>query len=251
MPPDGALAVGVDGCRIGWIAAFAFGSGTQTSRTGLGLFETAADVVRWREGQAGRPVVAIDVPIGLPDRVGDRGCDREARRLLGRRQTCVFQPPDRELFDLVGGTYEDARARIADRRLAEPEARGLTQQCFNILSKIAEVDRLVRADPHREQWLIEVHPEVSFQELAGRDLPHKKSKAGKDARLRRLAREFPDLEDNLGTRAWRRRDVGIDDRLDAYVALWSALRFRRGPAHHRILGDAERDTEGVLMRMVA
>ena len=244
------LAVGVDGCRIGWIAAFAFGSGNRATRTGLCLFETAPDIVRWRDRQADPPVVAIDVPIGLPDRIGDRPCDQAARRLLGRRQSCVFQPPDRGLLQLAGKAYEEVRIRIDQRRRAEPEARGLPRQGFGILPKIAEVDSLMRADPRREEWLVEVHPEVSFRVLAGRDLPPKRSRAGRDARRKRLADQFHDLDDRLETTAWRRRDVGIDDRLDAYAALWSALRFRRGPGHHLVLGDGERDRAGIAMRII-
>jgi predicted RNase H-like nuclease len=243
-----ALAVGVDGCRIGWIAAFAFGRGNRVTRTGLCLFETAADIVRWRDRQAEPPVVAIDVPIGLPDRISDRPCDRAARRLLGRRQSCVFQPPDRGLLELAQKTYEEVQLRINERRRAEPDARGLTRQGFGILPKIAEVDSIMRADPGREAWLIEVHPEVSFRELGRRDLPPKRSRAGKEARRRLLANRFPDLDDHLESTAWRRRDVGIDDRLDAYAALWSALRFRRG--HHCVLGESERDRAGIAMRII-
>jgi predicted RNase H-like nuclease len=244
------FAVGVDGCRIGWIAAFAFGSGDPATRTGLCLFQTAADIVRWRDRQAEPPVVAIDVPIGLPDRIGDRPCDTAARRLLGRRQSCVFQPPDRGLLALTQKTYEEVRISIDERRRTEPNARGLTRQGFGILPKIAEVDSLMRADPRREEWLVEVHPEVSFRELAGRDLPPKRSSAGREARQKQLADQFHDLDEHRETTAWRRRDVGIDDRLDAYVALWSALRFRRGPGHHLVLGDGERDAAGIPMRVI-
>jgi predicted RNase H-like nuclease len=245
-----ALAVGVDGCRIGWVAAFAFGSGNRVTRTGLCLFETAADIVPWRDRQADPPVVAIDVPIGLPDRTGDRPCDRAARRLLGRRQSCVFQPPDRGLLDLAQKTYDEVWVRIDERRRAELAARGLTRQGFGILPKIAEIDSLMRADPRREEWLVEVHPEVSFRELGRRDLPPKRSRAGKDGRRKQLADRFHDLDDHLETTAWRWRDVGIDDRLDAYVALWSALRFRRGPGHHLVLGEGERDCAGIAMRII-
>jgi predicted RNase H-like nuclease len=245
-----ALAVGVDGCRIGWIAAFAFGRGNRVTRTGLCLFEAAADIVRWRDRQADPPVVAIDVPIGLPDRIGDRPCDRAARRLLGRRQSCVFQAPDRALLDLAQKTYEAVRLRIDERRGEAPDARGLTRQGFGILPKIAEVDSVIRGEARREEWLVEVHPEVSFRALGHRDLPPKRSRAGRDARRKRLADHFPDLDDHLETTAWRRRDVGVDDRLDAYVALWSALRFRRGPEHHLVLGEGERDRKGLLMRII-
>lgn len=38
--------------------------------------------------------------------------------------------------------------------------------------------------------------------------------------------------------------------LDAYAALWSALRYGEGPDNYIQLGTGERDDRGVRMRMV-
>ena len=99
--------------------------------------------------------------------------------------------------------------------------------------------------------MVEVHHEVSFRELAGgSSLPRQKSSTGKQARLGVLRTSFPDIEERLRTAPWKRRDVGHDDILDAYTVLWSALRFSRGEGHYIQLGHGERDSRGVLMRMV-
>lgn len=88
------LAAGVDGCPAGWIAAVARGEAGCVEATELRLFATVEDLIAWRESQSERDraasprpgaPVTIDIPIGLPAVAGPRVCDREARRLLGRR----------------------------------------------------------------------------------------------------------------------------------------------------------------------
>jgi predicted RNase H-like nuclease len=239
------IAVGVDGCRGGWVAALSFEAPGRKPRTELKRFYAAADLVAWRDAHPDRPVVAIDVPIGLPTRVGYRACDNEARELLGKRWPCVFQAPDRGLFT---STYPQVQAEIARRRKVEPDVRGLSMQGHAIMDKIEALDELMREDPRREKWLIEVHPEVSFRCLAERDMPPKRWSTGRQARLAALEPEFPDVPQRYEEKLWLRREVGRDDILDAYAGLWSARRFARDA--HKELGGGERDDERILMRMV-
>ena len=91
---------GLDGCRAGWIAAIGLGDCDRLTAAQLKLFANIDELVAWRDREAINANVCIDVPIGLPDIAGLRRCDREARKQLGRRWMCVFEPPDRELFDL-------------------------------------------------------------------------------------------------------------------------------------------------------
>lgn len=239
-------AVGLDGCRAGWIAAVAIGDPGSIA-TRLQLFEDIDQLVRWHDVSGTQANVAIDVPIGLPAAVSARPCDQEARRRLGKRWMCVFAPPDRELFNL---DFEAARQLVYKRRAAAPGETFhlLSQQSVQITPKIAEVDRALRDHPERQEWLIEIHPEVSFRELAGDDLPPKKKAAGRARRLRLLREAFPDIDQRLDTARWLRREVAHDDMLDAYAALWSALRFSRGPDHRLVLGDGQRDAHGLPMQ---
>ncbi|HWL31122.1 MAG TPA: DUF429 domain-containing protein, partial [Xanthobacteraceae bacterium] len=55
---------GVDGCTGGWIAAFVRASGDEVR---LRIVQRFADVLEAPEGPA---VVAVDMPIGLPERTG-------------------------------------------------------------------------------------------------------------------------------------------------------------------------------------
>jgi predicted RNase H-like nuclease len=249
------VAAGIDGCRAGWVAAIARGDTT----TELRRFADLDAVVRWRERDAGAAVVGVDVPMGLPERAGPRPCDRDARRELGPRWMCVFAPPDRELLGL---DFAAAREVVRRRRRADPagEHPVMTHQTINIAPRIAEADRVLRADPRRQEWLLEVHPELSFRALAGVALAGvalagvalepKRTSRGAARRLALVAGQFPDAPQHLAGRTWPRAEVARDDLLDAYAVLWTALRVARGPGHHRELGDGRRDAHGLRMRVV-
>lgn len=232
-------AVGVDGAPGGWAVACLLADGT----TRLRLCADLDEIAGLREAAP----VAIDMPIGLPDSVGLRACDRAARRMLGARAACVFAPPGRYLLP-AAGDYPAIRALVTQRRLAEPATRGLSAQAAGITRKIAELDRFVRAEPASEQWLFECHPELSFQLLHGEPLAPKRSALGREQRSRLVVAEFPDAAERLTAASWPRRQVESTDLLDAYAALSTARRIADGC--HRTLGDGARDAEGVPMRIV-
>jgi predicted RNase H-like nuclease len=239
------VAAGIDGCRAGWVAAIAHGDTT----TELRLFSDLDAAVRWRERDAGAAVVGVDVPLGLPPRAGPRPCDRDARGELGPRWMCVFAPPDRELLGL---DFAAAREVVHRRRRADlaGEHPVMPHQTINIAPKIAEADRVLRADPRRQEWLLEVHPELSFQALAGAPLEPKRTSTGAARRLVLAAGQFPDAPQRLDGCPWPRAQVARDDLLDAYAVLWTALRVARGAGHHYELGDGRRDAHGLRMRIV-
>lgn len=231
-------AMGLDGCRGGWVAATLVRERVE--------FETFADVgamAAWRREHAPAAIVAIDVPIGLRDDGGPRACDTEARKRLGAASGSVFSPPGRYLLEAVD--YKHVRRLVRARQLADGAIPGLSAQAAGLLKKIVEVDRFVQSTSGVDEWLVEVHPEVSFVAWNGGFLPGKKSPAGALRRLRLAREHFAGLEDGLlGLGSSR---VGLDDALDACAALWSAARHGDGGAE--ALGE-ERDSHGLLMRMV-
>ncbi len=255
-------AIGVDGCRAGWIAALAHKDEADGRlRTELRLVRRQdggfASLIGECEGMTRRPIIAVDVPIGLPMRAGLRVCDRQARTKLGRRWMCVFPAPDRELFGL---SFEAAREVVLARRAygTVKEHPIMTKQTIAILPKIEEVDDVMRTDLSRQDWIVEVHPEVCFVTLANqlRDpvmataLPRKRRTAGRLARMALLHRVFPDVAERAAAAPWPRLGVGRDDILDAYAALWTARRYASDPGSvARFGGDG--DDYGLLQRMVA
>ncbi len=150
--------VGVDGCRAGWIAAFVRGDSRETRVRVVPRF---ADVLTAPEDPA---VVAVDIPIGLPQRLGPggRGPEAAVRPLLGGRQSSVFSVPSRRA--VWAPDYRQA-CRIA-LQTSEP-ARKVSRQLFAIAPKICEVDALLRSDASLGKRVYETHPEVAFWRLNG------------------------------------------------------------------------------------
>jgi predicted RNase H-like nuclease len=88
--------IGVDGCRSGWVVA----------RAPAGLSAVEFELVECIESVfGGDSIIAIDIPIGLPQ-VGPRACDIAARKLLGPGQgSRVFPAPCRAT--LGGRSYAE------------------------------------------------------------------------------------------------------------------------------------------------
>ena len=207
---------GVDGCRAGWFVAF-----RDNARTGCFVAESASELA---ERLDGFDAVGIDIPIGLPER-GNRECETLARRALSpRRTSSVFSAPIRPVLDI-----DDYRKACELRfRL---EGKRMSKQSFFIMPKIADVDRLIRAQPRFGRRLHEVHPEVSFAALAGEPMQYaKRTQAGFDARRRLLDRVHNSRALDRALAAYPRNAVARDDVLDAFAVLWSAARIAGGSA---------------------
>jgi predicted RNase H-like nuclease len=220
------IAVGVDGCRSGWIAAVCYQKPEGEYATSLKHFETVVELAAWRGALESKPFVTIDVPIGLPESVRFRRCDEEARTCLGPMRNSVFMPPGRYLLDAK--TYAETQRMVEERRQEEPEARGLNVFTWGILPKIREVDEFARVHPEHQDWLLEVHPEVCFLRWASRLLPGKKSAVGQIERLGLVREEFRDAESAILEDLDTTDKVDLTDVLDAYAALWTALRRLTG-----------------------
>ena len=228
--------VGVDGCPGGWVAVIA--EGQEIS----GMVVENAEELLHRASDAA--VIAIDIPIGLPD-AGPRECDRAARKLLGaRRGSSVFPAPIRPVLE--AGTYLEAcaiRQRIEEKRMSK--------QAFAILPKILEIDRLLQRSDQARRQIREVHPEVSFcfwnDGTPMRDA--KKHPAGKASRETLIDQIWPGIRPTLLER-WPRTVVGRDDLNDAFAALWTARRILTRSAI-RIPETDERDSKGLPMEMWA
>jgi predicted RNase H-like nuclease len=149
---------GIDGCPSGWIVAFAR---ADLSEVRLRLAPRFIDVPTAPEAPA---VIAIDIPIGLPERAGygGRAAENAVRPLLGARQSSVFSVPSRAA--IAAQDYREA-CRIA-LATSEPP-RKVSKQLFMLTPKIREVDAALRADATLSQRVFEVHPEVAFWRLNG------------------------------------------------------------------------------------
>jgi predicted RNase H-like nuclease len=149
---------GADGCPGGWIVAFVRPGGDEAR---LRIVPRFADLLAAPERPA---IVAVDMPIGLPERtgLGGRAAENCVRPLLGARQSSVFSVPSRTA--IYAGDYAAACAIAA--ATSDPP-RKVSKQLFNIAHKIREVDEVLRAKPDAASRVFEVHPEVAFWRLNG------------------------------------------------------------------------------------
>ncbi len=225
---------GVDGCRAGWFYV--------SIEAGALTWDVVADIDALMACLSPGSLVAIDIPIGLPD-AGARVCDRQVRHRLGRRGSSVFPAPVRAVLE--AGDYAEA-CRI--RRATEGQAMSL--QAWNIVPRVASVDRWLRQGRGRSGRLVEVHPELSFCEMAGGPMAWPKRRhEGRRERLTLLRSAFG-AEPEMAL-AWRRgRGCAADDVLDAFAALWSAQRVAEGRALC-LPEDPPRDRFGLPMRILA
>lgn len=150
---------GIDGCRDGWIAAFIRPAGNDGE---LAVFERFSDVLAARQAPA---VLAVDIPIGLPEQAGHGGRPAESavRPLLGLRRSSVFSVPSRAAIYAV-----DYRAACQTALATSDPPRKVSKQLFNIAPKIREVDAALRGDPQLIARIFEVHPELAFWQLNGK-----------------------------------------------------------------------------------
>jgi predicted RNase H-like nuclease len=211
--------LGLDGCRSGW--AGLVWDGTAVG----GVFGTTIDVaVSAALAEGPIDVIGVDMPIGLPDS-GRRRADLLARAALGPRRSSVFVTATRAA--LAGRTRGEADALNRARG-----GQGVTAQAFHLGPKIAEVDAWVR-DGAVGLRVVEVHPELSFAELAGGEplADAKRTWAGASRRRALLRAAGLDLDGvDLGPVG---REAAADDVVDAAAAAWSAMRVARGTAVSR------------------
>jgi predicted RNase H-like nuclease len=225
VPGDAPVAIGVDGCRSGWIAAL-FLEESGGHPTSLKHFATVGELATWRERLGGETLVTIDVPIGLPESTRFRRCDEVARHRLGERRSSVFMPPGRYL--LAAQDHSEARRLVEERKREAPLKKGIGAQAWGIVPKIREVDELLQAKAEYQEWLQEVHPEVCFLAWSGVVLRSKQSAAGQVERFKLVREEFPDVERAILEDLNPTEKVDLTDVLDAYAALWTALRWAAG-----------------------
>jgi predicted RNase H-like nuclease len=208
--PDKVL--GVDACRTGWVGVV-----PDPGRTAAFFARTIAELVAAADVGGEVAVVAIDMPIGLADS-GRRRADLQARQAAGARRSSVFLTPVRAALQAP----DHATAVRVNQELA---GEGISIQAFSLRSKVLEVDTWVRIQTRR---VVEVHPEVSFAEMAGTPLSGSKvTWAGVEQRRGLLAAAGIRLAGELGLAGGAAR---VDDVLDAAAAAWTARRVAAGVA---------------------
>lgn len=236
---------GVDGCPAGWVVAFVRPD-LQDAR--VRVVPRFADVPAAPEAPA---VIAIDMPIGLPERAGHggRAAENAVRPLLGARQSSVFSVPSRAAI----GAQDYREACGLALATSEPP-RKVSKQLFMLAPKIREVDAALRADAALARRVFEVHPEVAFWRLNGeRALTEPKKVKSRPYEPGLALRRRLLIGAGLPVAAIEAtppKGAGPDDLIDALACAAIARRIHDGVA--RPLPDPpERDAFGLTMAIWA
>ena len=216
----GLKIAGVDGCKAGWGMAFEEGG-----NLGMRLLPSLQELF-----QSEWDMVMIDIPIGLSED-GRRLCDLLARERLGRKRSSVFFAPTRTQLPALD--YEEVRVQ------------GVSLQTFYLLPKIREVDDLI--SPADQVWLKEAHPELAYHARSEVDLGKKKSPQGRAARQKVLNAVGSPFRLDDWDRKFLRKEVALDDMLDAAILLEVARCSALGEP--RKVGGAEWDSRGLRMEI--
>jgi predicted RNase H-like nuclease len=230
-------AVGIDGCRAGWVAAFQL-----DGQLVLALVKTLSELTPHLSRET---MVMIDMPIGLLNDASSRHCDALAReRLRPYRSSSVFGVPPRAVTRISDYSEANALSR-------ELTGKGLSKQSFYLFPKIRELDDWLMNPERQGEWW-ECHPEVAFAQLNGGIALNasKKSEAGQAERMSLLA-DLPGVDAALerASQNYKRKDLLPDDCIDSLVCLLTAERDQ----HQRIVIPAipHKDGRGLKMAIVA
>ncbi|MFL6022049.1 MAG: DUF429 domain-containing protein [Marmoricola sp.] len=218
--------LGVDACVAGWVGVLLGPDGRLTVHVASSITALVGQV---REG-ADVAVVAIDIPIGLPDN-GVRQADEQARAALPGKASSVFSTLTRSAYS--ADSYAGSREANLDATDGE---RSASAQAWALGPKILQVDAWVRGDPGAV--VIEVHPELCFARMAGSPLlAGKRTDEGVALRREALGRA------GIAAPSWYSGSgFGEDDLLDACAALWTGVRYLNGeseslPAEAEVFSD--------------
>ena len=185
------MVVGADATPAGWVCAALSGLVVEVRVLG---HDPALIAKEWPE--AG--VIGVDIPIGLPD-AGRRRADDAARGFVGARRSSVWPTPTRAVLE----------AEWSPALHVSIQAHGMRKRIFAV-------------ERSGDQRFREVHPEVTFAFLNGREpLEPKRTWAGLRQRLTLLAGaglEPPPVR------------APADDVFDAVAVAWTAARIARGEA---------------------
>jgi predicted RNase H-like nuclease len=225
---------GVVPCGRGWLVGAGRLQGTTLFAQQPQLLGSFEDVIDYRPSFE---ILALGCPVGLNEKPtpGGRGCDREARVLLGwPRSAAILSAPAR--LDIGVRTFAESREH----------GSGMSGAVIALLPRIAEVDAAMA--PYWQRTIFEVRAELSYYQLNG-DVPLRGSKytdAGQAERRLLLKDRLPGVESILDAKL---PTVGRHHLLDVAACLWTARRIA-SRAVSRLPEEGEWDESGLRMEIL-
>ena len=233
------IYVGVDSCKAGWFTIKLL----EQSNWEVNVFR---DIYSLWNNCKDASLILIDIPIGLVEKgSNERLCDKEARQWLGhKRGSSVFPVPCRDAVYADATEASDINNKLTTRKLSK--------QVLGIIPKIRQVDQLLTSNNVAKLRIREIHPELCFWALNYRNpmVFSKKDRQGIRERKEVLFPRYPHCEliFKYAKHTYSRKDVAIDDILDAIVAAVTASKGEQ--ALVTIPANPEIDSKGQPMEMV-
>jgi predicted RNase H-like nuclease len=231
---------GADNCKTSWFAIALKDNGDPEAV----CFRNVSEL--WDKYKKAS-MILIDIPIGLLDKGNEeRKCDKEARaKLKSPRAYSVFPAPCRRA--IREEDYNKAKEINKDKT-----EKGLTKQTFAIMPKIRDVDNFLLNNKAARSRIKETHPEICFWALAGHPMVHSKKKSeGQTERIKVLESVYPRADDIItcAKSTYRRKELAIDDILDAFAAAVTAMLGSKNK-FERLPQKLAKDSQGLPMQML-
>lgn len=224
-----SVVAGVTPWAQRWVVASAKMAGATFAPEEPRIFDSFAEVLDDRPSFS---AIVVNAPIGYVEKpgMGARTCEREARKLLGRRASAIHRSPTRAALEEDGAWAGDHLDAVSAMLL--PRYREVAAQM----------------SPFRQRVVYEGHPELSFFQLNGDTALRysKKTESGRGERREILMSKIPGVSKILDAEL---ESVPRKHLLDAAALLWTARRVF-GHAARRLPSDAEWDSEGLRMEIV-
>ena len=204
--------IGIDGCKAGWFYIRFDEKGSYD----FGVLNSIKELPQITNPNS---IVCIDIPIGLRQKdTQERLCDKEARKLLKKRGSSVFPAPSR--LSLDASDYQAASGLNF-----KFTGRKLSRQSHAISMKIKEVDDFIQT-LEKQSYMRECHPELCFLALNNFEpLNYSKKKKEGQAEREEILLNYLNSASKIVkevSRKYLRKQVAIDDILDAMVAALTA-----------------------------
>ena len=208
--------IGVDGCKNGWVVCCHRENALQFQ-----VFSSFEMIIN----HFPNAIIAVDMPIGLPDQIGigGRGPEALARKVLKGKSSSIFSMISRRSV-MADADYSET-CRLARQDSTPP--RGISKQGFNILPKVRELDQVLSANIELSKNIFETHPELALAILTG--TPVMERKTTKDGQKKRI-----EIVNSFGLPMVeplpRLSGAKPDDLIDAAICLLVAERISNGKA---------------------
>jgi len=228
------LVAGVDGSKGGWVCVS--GNLNSNDNPKFDIFNHFEEIIEKKFS-----LILVDMPIGLEQKLikGGRVVDREARGMLLKNKSSIFNPPSR--LALSAKDYQEAN------KINKEQGMGLSKQSWFLFKKIKEIDSFLEI--RNRPSVFESHPELVFQVMKGEAIKTKKNtQEGLKERIDILVengfdKKFIDKFINEKNSFYKN-----DDFIDSCSLFWSAKRAGK-KNEIQIPKKIIKDEKGIIMQM--